>query len=133
MNVNQTFHPRPLILSEIDLDKELGIVPLFVPAQSPPKAPQRQRLFIKGPIPFDWLRQANAMGGSTGLVAVALWFYVGLQGARSFKLDGRLDQLCGLTRQTRDQCLRRLQTAGLIHLRKRHGSYPSVQIIDPGG
>ena len=73
MNVNQTFHPRPLILSEIDLDKELDIVPSFVPAQSQPKAPQRQRLFIKGPIPFDWLRQANAMGGSTGLVAVALW------------------------------------------------------------
>ena len=133
MNVNQTFHRRPLILSEIDLDKELGIVPSFVPAQSPPKAPRRQRLFIKGPIPFDWLRQANTLEGSTGLVAVALWFYVGLQGARSFKLDGRLDQLCGLTRQTRDQCLRRLQTAGLIHLRKRHGSYPSVQIIDPGG
>jgi hypothetical protein len=127
------FIPKPFSLADIDLDKELGIcTPKDQPCKRP--APLRvarsQKLFIKGPIPFDWLQEANAIGGSTGIVAVALWFYVGLSGAKRFKIDSRLDQLCGLTRQTRDQVLQRLDYAGLIELAKKRGSYPIVAILD---
>jgi hypothetical protein len=88
------------------------------------------RLFIKGPIPFDWLRKANALGGSAGAVASGLWFYAGLNASKRFKIDGRLDQLCGLTRQTRHHILQRLHYARLIVLTPKHGAYPTVEILE---
>lgn len=127
------FTPKAFSLADIDLDKELGIC--AQPGQQPKSPAARvtnrsQKLFIKGPIPFDWLQRANAIGGSTGIVAVALWFYAGLSGNKHFKVDSRLDQLCGLTRQTRDHILQRLGYRGLIRLSKRRGSYPTVEILD---
>ena len=87
------------------------------------------RLFIKGPIPFEWLRKANALGGSTGAVASGLWFYAGLCGRKRFKIDSRLDLLCGLTRQTRNHILQRLHYSQLIVLTPKHGAYPTVEIL----
>jgi hypothetical protein len=87
------------------------------------------RLFIKGPIPFEWLRKANALGGSTGAVASGLWFYAGLSGSKRFKIDSRLDLLCGLTRQTRNHILQRLHYSQLIVLTPKHGAYPTVEIL----
>lgn len=127
------FIPKPFSLADIDLDEELGICtrPDPRPHCSATRVVRRtEKLFIKGPIPFDWLQRANAIGGSTGIVAVALWFYAGLNGNKRFKVDSRLDQLCGLTRQTRDHVLQRLDCRGLIRLNKRRGSYPTVEILD---
>jgi len=131
-----TYHypTKPLFLKNLDLDKELGIVTdgnLSPNPSSSAHKPRPYRLFIKGPIPFDWLQKANAIGGSTGIVAVALWFYVGLHGSKRFKIDSRLDSLCCLTRQTRDHILKRLEYRGLIKLFTRRGSYPTVEILDP--
>jgi hypothetical protein len=131
--MTSTSIPKTFSLDQIELDKELGITTkdvLLVPQQRPP---QTNRLFIKGPIPFGWLRRANAIGGTTGIVATSLWFYVGLNGAKTFKVDGRLDQLSGLSRQTRDKCLKRLHTHKLLRLSPHHGSYPWVQILDDSG
>ena len=94
---------------------------------------QRSRLFIKGPIPFSWLQQANGLGGSTGIVASALWFYVGLHKSRRFRIDQRLDQLCCLTRQTRNLILDRLQRHGLIVIYPKRGAYPTIEVKDTCG
>ena len=80
-------------------------------------------------IPFEWLRKANALGGSTVAVASGLWFYAGLCGSRRFKIDSRLDLLCGLTRQTRNHILQRLHYSQLIVLTPKHGAYPTVEIL----
>lgn len=103
--------------------------------QSPPPdgARRRSRLFIKGPIPFSWLQQANGLGGSTGIVASALWFYVGLHKSRRFRIDQRLDQLCCLTRQTRNLILERLQRHGLIVVHPKRGAYPTIEVRDTCG
>jgi hypothetical protein len=116
---------RPL---NIDIEKELGIYE--PPKTVSPSGHKINRLFIKGPIPLDWLQKANDIGGSTGIVAFALWFYAGLNSSNRFRIDARLDRLCCLTRQTRDQNLRRLQFAGLIKLFPKHGAYPTVEILD---
>jgi len=129
---NSSIH-KALSLDQIDLDKELGISIKDVPLVPQQRPPQTNRLFIKGPIPFGWLRRANAIGGTTGIVATSLWFYVGLNGAKTFKVDGRLDQLCGLSRQTRDKCLKRLHTHRLLRLSPHHGSFPWIQILDDSG
>ena len=128
------YSTKPFSLKDIDLDKELGIATdsNISPDPLPPvPKPRPYRLFIKGPIPFDWLQKANVIGGSTGIVAVALWFYAGLHGSKRFKIDSRLDGLCCLTRQTRDHILKRLECRGLIKLFTRRGAYPTVEILDP--
>ena len=88
------------------------------------------KLFLKGPIPFVWLQKANSLGGSTGIVATGLWFYVGINKSRYFKVESKLDQFTGHTRQTRQNALKRLNVAGLIKLTNHDGSYPYVEILD---
>lgn len=108
-----------------------GISPTITPDQSSLDEPRRHsKLFIKGPIPFSWLQQANSLGGSTGVVATALWFYVGIHKSRRFRIDRRLDQLCRLTRQTRNLVLERLQRHGLIVVHPKLGSYPTIEVRD---
>lgn len=93
----------------------------------------KSHLFIKGPIPYLWLQRANSLGPATGIIAVNLWFYVGINnGSRTFKIDGNLDLISGLCRQTRQRCLKRLHDAGLIELSPRKGAYPFVAIISTG-
>ena len=88
-------------------------------------------LFIKGPIPFEWLMSANQISKSTGLIGVGLWFYVGLNKQYQFKIDGKLDKLTGISRQTRQIALSKLHEAGLIELNKHPGAYPHIKVIPP--
>lgn len=87
-----------------------------------------RKLFIKGPIPLGWIQRANHLGGSTGAVALGLWFYAGINKSSRFKIDGKLDRLTGVTRQTRQQALEKLERAGLIKLFSRPGAYPDIEI-----
>jgi hypothetical protein len=116
-------------ISTIDIEMEPGDHPPLV--KHSPNTPLRRSsgLFLKGPIPFDWLKKANALGGSTGIIATGLWFYVGLNNSKSFKVDSKLDQLTGVARQTRQHALRKLQQAGLVELSQPHGAYPLVTVI----
>jgi hypothetical protein len=115
-------------LADIDLDKELGIYPAPTPA-SVLKPTKQPGLFIKGPVPLDWIKSANNIGGSAGLVATMLWFYVGLTGSKTIKLDSKLDDITGLSRQTRQSILKKLERHGLIKVIPRHGAYPTVRVL----
>jgi hypothetical protein len=123
--------PKKFSLSHIDLDKELGISKPDAPTKPKPKPALKRQpsLFIKGPIPLDWMKRANNLGGSTGIVATMLWFYVGLTGSKTIKLDSKIDDVTGLTRQTRQLILKRLEIHGLIKLFPQHGGYPRVTIL----
>lgn len=118
--------PKSFSLKDIDLDKELGITALNKPKTTPKRQPG---LFIKGPIPLDWLKKANNLGGSTGLVAAMLWFYAGIACSKTIKLDSKIDDVTGLTRQTRQDILKRLEWHGLIKLFPQRGGYPKVTIL----
>ena len=87
------------------------------------------KLFIKGPIPFDWLMMANNIGGKAGMVGHALWLYVGLKKSLIFKIDGKLDLLCGISRQARQLNLKRLEAHGLIKFTTPKGGFPHVEIL----
>ena len=89
-------------------------------------------LFTKGPIPYWWSYRANQLGIATGLIAQCLWFYVGINGSYTFKLDGNINLLSGISRQSRQRCLKRLHDAGLIKLALLRGAYPIVTILDAG-
>lgn len=85
--------------------------------------------FIKGPIPLPWLTKANRLGGSTGTIAVVLWFYDGMSKGQPFKVGWRLDYVSGVSRQARQRSLKKLADAGLIHLNLRQCAFPMVSII----
>jgi hypothetical protein len=87
--------------------------------------------FIKGPIPLIWLANANRLGGSVGVVAFVLWFYDGMNAGRPFKIDHSLDDITGVSRQTRQSALKKLEQARLIELKINRGAYPTVRIIKP--
>ena len=89
------------------------------------------KLFIKGPIPFDWLMMANNIGGKAGMVGNALWLYVGLKKSLTFKIDGKLDLLCGISRQARQLNLKKLEACGLIKFTTPKGCFPQVEILKP--
>jgi len=112
--------PKKFSLLDIDLDKELGISAPIKPKPAPIRQPG---LFIKGPIPLDWLKRA------TGLVAAMLWFYAGIAGSKTVKLDSKIDDVTGLSRQTRQLILKRLEIHGLIKLFPQRGGYPRVTIL----
>ncbi len=130
--MDEGIEQSPVSSERYCINNHLGISPSAISTSActlRKRRPPLAGLFIKGPLPLDWLQQANQIGGSTGIVAAALWFYVGLTCSNRFKVDGRLDSLCGLTRQTRDLALRKLQDAGLLRLSSRRGSYPTVEIV----
>ncbi|MBU3594310.1 hypothetical protein ICN42_09405 [Polynucleobacter sp. 71A-WALBACH] len=89
-------------------------------------------LFTKGPIPYWWSYRANQLGTATGVIAQSLWFYVGINGSYTVKLDRNIDLLSGITRQSRQRCLKRLHDAGLIELSLLRGAYPIVTLLDVG-
>ena len=87
--------------------------------------------FIKGPIPLTWLANANRLGGSVGVVGFVLWFYDGINAGRPFKINHSLDDVTGVSRQTRQSALKKLEQAGLIELKINRCAFPTVRIIKP--
>lgn len=121
------------LIANINFDERAGEnKPKPISPQGSIKTKNASRLFLKGPIPFDWLQKANSLGGSTGIVATGLWFYVGLSGSKSFKIDSKLDRFTGVSRQTRQSALQKLEAAGLIKHWNHHGRYPLVEVLTPG-
>ena len=118
--------PTPIFsLENLRVKDQSSTTILPYPIKSKPK----HRLFIKGPIPYIWISKANALGGSTGVIATGLWFYVGLKKSKRFKIDHQLDKLSGVSRQTRQSALIKLERAGLIRLTNKAGNYPTVEIL----
>jgi len=90
----------------------------------------KSHLYIKGPIPYLWVYNANKINPNTGLIGICLWFYVGIhKGALEFKLDRNITILTCISRQSRQRCLKLLHDAELIILKNSPGSFPTVKIL----
>lgn len=96
-----------------------------------PSPQKHTRSFIRGPIDCEWLRRANELGGSEGKVAVALFYFKGVNKSDRFKLTGRIDELAAVCRQTRQRALLRLAEAGLIRLKQSTCAFPTVEVLLP--
>ena len=126
---NQNLKKLP-IFTAVELAQELGIYVQPTKTYLPKIKRLPSNLFLKGPIPLNWLSQANALGGSTGIVATGLWLYVGLNHGFTFKIDSKLDQFTHITRQTRQPALQKLQYAGLLKIIDKPGAYPTIEILN---
>ena len=52
-------------------------------------AAPRKELFLRGPVPLEWLGKAAALPGKTLNVAIALWWRHGMAKGKPFKLTRR--------------------------------------------
>ncbi len=88
------------------------------------------QLFLKGPIPWDWLAKAAHAPGRALHVALAVWFEAFVKSARTVQLSrARLDDL-GLDRHTTRRGLACLERLGLVSLERRPGCRPQITVLD---
>src|SRR5687767_13693876 len=80
-------------------------------AAVPPKV-----LFVRGPIPLEWLHKAAVLPGKGLHVAIALWWRYGMANGKPFKLTQRALEHLNVKRDAASAALVRLERAGLIRV-----------------
>jgi len=86
-------------------------------------------LFLKGPIPLEWLGRASALPGKTLNVAIAVWWRHGMAKGKPFKLTQTALRHLSVERDAASEGLARLERAGLIHVVQKPGQRPTISIV----
>jgi hypothetical protein len=99
------------------------------PSGKPPRHRQGEA-FLKGPIPWPWLRRAMALPGKALHVALLLWKEAGCRRCRqvAFRLAGTA--ALGIHPDTAKRGLRALATAGLVTIHHRPGRALVVTLLE---
>jgi hypothetical protein len=92
---------------------------------------QRGEMFVRGPIPFDWLRLALAIGGKAGNLAWAIWWRAGIEQQNPIKLTVRTLRDFHVSPRTARRLLLDFEKAGLLQLDRKRGRGPLVTLLDP--
>jgi hypothetical protein len=87
--------------------------------------------FIRGPIPFEWMQNANALPGKAGAVSLALWFLSGVKSSMTFAVSAEAEALAACSRQAFSRGLNALAAEGLILIRRKAGARPIITICGP--
>jgi hypothetical protein len=99
------------------------------PARKPPRHRQGES-FLKGPIPWAWLRRALTLPGKALHVALLLWKEAGCRrnGLVPFRLAGTAE--LGIHPDTAKRGLRALERAGLVSVHHSPGRALRVALLD---
>jgi hypothetical protein len=89
----------------------------------------KKKLFLRGPVPMDWLSQAAELPGKTLNVAIAIWWLNGMTQSESFKLTRKSLSLLCIKRDAASISLKRLEGAGLIKVQRKVGQRPIISIV----
>ena len=92
----------------------------------------RERLFLRGPLPVDWLARASALGKAAMFVGLECWYRAGLAGSLVLRLN--LSQLAvapKLARSSARRGLQHLERAGLVSVARPVGQRLLVAIKVP--
>ena len=90
---------------------------------------QKAALFLRGPIPLNWLGSAAALPGKTLHVGIALWWLHGMARGKPFKLTQKALQTLNVERDAASAALVRLEQAGLIRVVRKTGQRPTVSMV----
>ena len=93
-------------------------------AESPKAA-----LFLRGPIPLEWLGSAASLPGKTLNVGIALWWLHGMAKGKPFKLTQKALLTLNVERDAASAALVRLEQAGLIRVERKPGQRPAVSMV----
>lgn len=89
-------------------------------------------IFLRGPIPLDWLGSAAALPGKTLHVGIALWWLYGMAKGNPFKLTQKALRTLNVERDAASAALVRLEQAGLIRVVRKPGQRPMVSLVADG-
>ena len=89
----------------------------------------RKALFLRGPVPLEWLQQAAALPGKTLNVAIALWWRHGMANGRPFKLTQQALKYLNVKRDAASAGLIQLEHAGLIRVERKPGQRPTISMV----
>ena len=87
-------------------------------------------LFLKGPIPWDWLVKAMRLSGKALHVALILWQEAGFHRVKTVKLRTSVVDKVGFSRRSARRALKQLESAGLIETERKPGQLTTVRIMD---
>src|SRR4051794_10751730 len=111
---NASFDPHHLML----LPSMKG-VPEPSSKQPPRHGPGEK--FIKGPVPWNWIRRAAPLRGRAMAVAMLIWREAGIQRTRCPKLCLGWAAELGVNRQAARRGLGFLENADLIRIERKNG------------
>ena len=87
-------------------------------------------LFLKGPIPWDWLVKTMRLSGKALHVALILWQEAGFRRVKTVKLRTSVVDKVGFSRRSARRALKQLESAGLIEIEPKPGQLTTVRILD---
>lgn len=86
-------------------------------------------LFIKGPIPMDWISAAAKLPGKAIHVALALCWMDGMNPQKRFKITRRALELFKVSDDAYRDALLRMEAAKLIRVSRSPGQRALVEIV----
>ena len=95
-----------------------------------PKHEQGGR-FIRGPVPFDWLRVALSFGGKAGNLAWSLWWLAGMERTNPIRLTKRVLTDFNMSTRAARRLLIEFERAGLVVVDSQRGRSPKVTLTNP--
>jgi hypothetical protein len=121
MTISNRYHSnRHIPVRRLQLDRESGVL-----AEAPRKTP-----FLRGPIPMAWLEKAAELPGKTINLGLALWWLHGMNGGKPFKLTRQALDYLHVSRDATYDGLDRLEKKGLILIRRKAGTRPTISILE---
>ena len=106
--------------------------PGAMPCQPPrPKAPRHKpgEMFLKGPIPWEWLKEAARLPGKALAVALVAWHLRGLRKSNNFRMEPSKARSLGLSPRVARRGLKALENAGLVAVARHRGRSPEVTLL----
>jgi len=87
--------------------------------------------FVRGPIPYEWLRVALAAGGKAGNLAWAIWWLAGMQQSNPIKLTGRVLRDFNISTRAARRLLVDFERDDLVEVDRQRGRGPIVTLLTP--
>jgi len=108
------------------------------PCAAPKTARFNRRQLRRGPVrpfivatPLEWETKAARLPGKALHVARALWYLSGLRKTTDgIKMQARVLSVFGVSHQSYNRCLKRMETAGLVRVERSPGQTSVVSILD---
>jgi hypothetical protein len=88
-------------------------------------------LFLKGPIPLDWLEAAGKLPGKALHVGISLWFLSGVTKSQTVLFNQSKQERYGVKRDAARRGIEALEKAGLISVVRKTGRQLTVTIHLP--
>ncbi len=92
---------------------------------------ERGGRFVRGPIPYDWLRLALNAGGKAGHLAWAIWWLAGIEQSNPLKLTKQVLCRFHISTRTASRLLLDFEQAGLVEVDRKRGRGPIVTLLTP--